>query len=125
MLDIILATARPEAMPAFVKALSSATEVHLKRVHSGTEALAAVRTSCPHLVIVDADLPDTDPLDLVQRLLLVNAMVNTAVISPLSEEEFHEKSEGLGVLVRLPVEPGSGDAADLLHKLRKILGLGS
>jgi DNA-binding response OmpR family regulator len=125
MLDIILATARPEALPAFVEALSSDTEVNLKRFHSGTEALAAVRAACPHLVVVDSDLPDTDPLGLVQKLLMINAMVNTAVISPLAEEEFHENSEGLGVLCRLPVEPGSGDAANLLRKLRKVLGLGS
>jgi DNA-binding response OmpR family regulator len=124
MLDIILTTARPEAMQAFTKALSSVKEVHLTQVHSGTEALAAVRASCPHLVVVDSDLPDTDPLGLVQKLLMVNAMVNTAVISPLSEEEFHEASEGLGVLGRLPLEPGSGDAGDLLGKLRQVLGMG-
>ncbi len=76
-------------------------------------------------MVVDSDLPDTDPLGLVQKLLMVNAMVNTAVISPLTEEEFHEASEGLGVLSRLPVEPGPSDAADLLHKLRRILGPGS
>ncbi len=84
-----------------------------------------MRASCPRLVVIDSDLPDTDSLGLVQKLLLVNAMVNTAVISPLSEEEFHEASEGLGILGRLPVEPGSGDAVDLLQKLRKILGLGA
>jgi DNA-binding response OmpR family regulator len=124
MLDIILATARPEALQAFADALSSDTEVHLKRVHSGTEALDAVRTSCPQLVIVDSDLPDMAPLGLVQQLLRVNAMVNTAVLSPLTEAEFHEESEGLGILGRLPTAPGSRDAAELLEKLRRILGLG-
>ena len=72
--------------------------MYFKRVHSGTEALAAVRAACPHLVVVDSDLPDTDPLGLVKKLLMVNAMINTAVISPLSEEQFHEASEGLGVV---------------------------
>ncbi len=121
MIDIILATSRPEAMQAFAKALSSDQEVHLKWMNSGTEALAMVSASSVQLVVIDSDLPDTDPLGLVQKLLIVNAMVNTAVISPLSDEEFHEKSEGLGVLGRLPVEPGSSDAADLLHKLRRVL----
>ena len=83
-----------------------------------------MRPTAPHLVIIDADLPDTAPLDLVQKLVMVNAMVNTAVVSPLSDEEFHEASEGLGVLGRLPHEPGESDAADLLHKLRTVLGVG-
>ena len=83
MLRIVLATARPEAMQAFAAALSSDPEVRLQQVASGAEALEAARTSAPHLVIIDADLPDTAPLDLVQKLLMVNAMVNTAVVSPL------------------------------------------
>ena len=124
MLRIVFATARPKALQAFTAALSSDSEALFKQVVSGAEALEAVRASAPHLVIIDADLPDTSPLDLVQKLLRVDAMVNTAVVSPLSDEEFHEASEGLGILGRLPNEPGDSDAADLLHKLRTVLGVG-
>ncbi|MCK9376634.1 MAG: response regulator [Syntrophobacterales bacterium] len=124
MLHIVLASARPKAMQAFAAALSSDQEVKLENVVSGAEALEAVRTTAPHLVIIDADLPDTAPLDLVQKLLMVNALVNTAVVSPLSEEEFHEASEGLGILSGLPTEPGRSDAEGLLRKLRAVLGVG-
>jgi DNA-binding NarL/FixJ family response regulator len=123
MLDIFLVTARPEAMPAFIQGLSSDTEVRLKQFNSGGAALDAVRNAAPHLVIVDAELPDSSPLDLVQQLLFINAMVNTAVISPLSDSDFHEFSEGLGILKNLPIAPDAGDAASLLLKLRQILGL--
>jgi hypothetical protein len=124
MLDIILATARPESLQAFVDVLMSDKEVHLKQIQSGAAALWEVGASTPHLVIIDSDLADTAPLSLVQKLVMVNAMVNTAVISNLSEADFHEESEGLGVLARLPEIPGAGDAADLLRKLRQILGPG-
>ncbi|MFA5110494.1 MAG: response regulator [Desulfobaccales bacterium] len=124
MLHIVLATARPEAMQAFAAALSSNPEVNLQQANSGAEALEAARASAPHLVIIDANLPDTAPLDLVQKLLMVNAMVNTAVVSPLSDDEFHEASEGLGILGRLPTEPGMEAASDLLHKLKMVLGVG-
>jgi DNA-binding NarL/FixJ family response regulator len=124
MLRIVLATTRPEALQAFAVALSSDPEVQLENVVSGAEALEAARTAAPHLVIIDADLPDTAPLDLVQKLVMVNAMVNTAVVSPLSDEEFHEASEGLGILGRLPNEPGLSDAGELLLKLRTVLGVG-
>jgi DNA-binding NarL/FixJ family response regulator len=121
MLCIVLATARLQAMQAFVEALSSNLEVRLQHVTSGAEALEAVRLSAPHLVIIDSGLADNEPLELVKKLLMINAMINTAVVSPLSEEEFHEASEGLGVLGRLPKEPGESDAADLLGKLRMVL----
>ncbi len=68
------------------------------------------------------DCPDTESLDLVREIISVNAMVNTAVVSPLSEADFHDKSEGLGVLCRLPPEPGSNDSEALLQKLRGVLG---
>jgi len=123
MLRLVLATTRPEAMQAFAAALSSDPEVDLQQVASGAAALEAARASALHLVIIDSHLPDTAPFDLVQKLLMVNAMVNTAVVSPLSGEEFHEASEGLGILGRLPIEPGMGEAADLLRRLRKVLGL--
>ena len=85
--------------------------------------LAAAHANDLHLVIIDSGLPDTTPYDLVQKLLTVNAMVNTAVVSPLSEEEFHEATEGLGILVRLPLQPGKDEAANLLRRLRRVLGL--
>jgi DNA-binding NarL/FixJ family response regulator len=124
MLRIVLTTTRPKAVQAFAAALSANPEVHLVHAASGAEALEAARSAAPHLVIIDADLPDTAPLDLVQKLLMVNAMVNTAVLSPLSDEEFHEASEGLGILGRLPNEPGVSDAGELIHKLRTVLGVG-
>jgi DNA-binding response OmpR family regulator len=122
MLRIILATARPEALHSFTEALSSDPEVRIDQAASGADALSAVRTSTPHLVLIDLELPDFKPLDLVKELLMVNAMVGTAVVSPLSDRQFHEASEGLGVLARLPLEPGRSDAADLLGRLRKALG---
>ena len=121
MLLIVLASARPEALMAFAAALAADPEVNLKQVATGTEALEAGRTLAPHLMVIDY-LPDTEPLSLVQKLLTVNALVNTAVVSPLADEEFHEASEGLGILGRLPSEPGISEAADLLQKLRQVLG---
>ncbi len=122
MVHIVLVTPRPQALQSFSGALSSHPEVRLDSVTSGAEALEVVRAVAPQLVIIDFDLPDTTPLGLVQKLLMVNALVNTAVVSPLSEVEFHEAGEGLGILSRLPLEPGRAEAADLLCKLKMVLG---
>jgi DNA-binding NarL/FixJ family response regulator len=121
MLRIIVATDRPQALQAFTTALSSNPEIHLECVGTGAEALEAVRVSAPQLVIIDKNFCDSNPLELVSKLLRLNAMVNTAVVSSLSEEEFHEASEGLGILARLPAEPGEDDVADLLRRLKTVL----
>jgi DNA-binding response OmpR family regulator len=123
MLRILLVSARQETMDPFAEGLASDPEVRLEQIGSGAEALSVVRTASPHLVIIDSELPDMGSLSLVPELLMVNAMVNTAVVSPLSDQEFHEASEGLGILARLPLMPGGSDAAELLRKLRQLLGL--
>ena len=121
MLHIILVTVRPEIFHSFAEGLSSDPEVCLDHVTSGAGALDIVRTISPHLVIVDSELTDTDPLGLVREIISANAMVNTAVASALSEDEFHDAGEGLGILCRLPPEPGSKEARELLQKLRAVV----
>ncbi len=125
MLQVLLITPRLKDLAAFTQGLASDPDVRLESVGSGNDALDAIRSNPPHLAIVDADLPDGGSLELVQRMLTVNAMVNSAVVNPLSEEAFHEASEGLGVLCPLPLVPGRQDAEALLVRLRKVLGLSS
>ena len=68
MLHILLVSVRREIIKAFAERLCSDPEVCVDQVASGAEALTFVRTKCPHLVIVDSGLPDTDPLGLVRKL---------------------------------------------------------
>ena len=124
MLHILLVTSRGQRIQSFVEGLSSDPQVRLELVAAGTEALDVVRTGAPDLVIVDSTTENLDSLDLVRRIIGVNAMVNTAVASPLSEEEFHDRGEGLGILCRLPSDPGRGDSEVLLQKLRGLMGIG-
>ena len=44
---------------------------------------------------------------LVPEIIRANAMVNTAAVNPPCDADFHDKSEGPGVLYRLPPEPES------------------
>lgn len=117
----LLVTTRADELARFMDGLAEAG-VKTVVVESKDEALDAVRAKMPDLVVVDRDLPGIGSLALVLELLKVNAMVNTAVVSDLSEEEFHEESEGLGVLSRVPPTPLEDDAKELVDKLRGLPG---
>jgi DNA-binding response OmpR family regulator len=121
MLHIILVTVRPEIFHSFAEGLSSDPEVRVDQVTSGAEALGIVRTKSPHLVIVDSEVADTGSLGLVREIISANAMVNTAVVSALSDDEFHDSGEGLGILCRLPLEPGNKEGRELLQKLLAVV----
>ena len=75
------------------------------------------------LVIVDEQLGDMTGIDFVKQVVKVKPLVNSAVVSILSAEDFHEATEGLGVLMQLPHRPQAGDAERLLAILTRISGL--
>ena len=42
--------------------------------------------------------------------MMINASVHTAVVSDMDPDEFHEATEGLGILMPLPTSPKADDA---------------
>ncbi len=108
----VIATARPEDLAAFIEGLKKAGSAIL--VRTGLETLEAARARTPQMVVIDQGLPDSEPFALVQELIKINAMMNTAVLTGLSPEEFHEQGEGLGILASLPLASGLREAEELL-----------
>jgi DNA-binding response OmpR family regulator len=123
MLNIILVSSREKTLVPFVEALSSDQDIRLNMFDSGAAVLTQVRHQAPHLVIIDDHLDDQAPLDLISELLQLNAMINIAMVSTMDDDAFHEATEGLGLLPRLPSPPEAADASTLLTRLRALPGL--
>lgn len=79
--------------------------------------LARVKAARPDLLIVDARLEGRDGFELCRKVLQVDAFVNMAAVSDLDDDEFHEASEGLGLVGRLPSRPAVADLERLLDLL--------
>jgi predicted Fe-Mo cluster-binding NifX family protein len=88
---------------------------------SGLQALEILQKTPADLVVVDENLGDMPGLTFVERLVAVNPMINSALVSSLSEKKYHEASEGLGVLMQLPIKPDRGDAERLMDRLNQII----
>jgi hypothetical protein len=73
--------------------------------------------------VTDEKLGDMTGIEFARRLLSVNPVINCASVSPLSPKDFHEASEGLGLLAQLPIRPGEEDAKDLLQRLKNLKNL--
>ena len=85
--------------------------------------LKKVKTERYDLIITAENLSDIKGLECIKKLISLNPMINCAAISSLSHKDFHEASEGLGVLMQLPERPDRDDAAKLLEHLKTILNL--
>jgi len=98
-------------------------DVELIPVSTGKAALAQLKDKRLDVVIVDEQLDDMSGIDFVKAFVAINPLANTAIVGSRSEEDFHEVTEGLGVLMQLPLHPGVADAEALLAVLAKISGL--
>jgi CheY-like chemotaxis protein len=118
---ILLVADQIEALEELAQSLSTEKEVELLWAHDGKTALESVATNSPALVVVDASIGGESGLELIQRLIGVDAFIQTAAVSPLPHDAFHEASEGLGVMAQLPPHPIASDARQLLQTLRQYL----
>jgi DNA-binding response OmpR family regulator len=117
--SIVIVTTTADRFRTVAQALSAETGYPIQWLASADEAVSMVAEATPPLMVIDEQVGPIAGLDLVRRLLPVNAFVNTVLVSGLSEEDFHEAAEGLGVLARLPHGPHDAQAATLTALLRR------
>jgi DNA-binding NtrC family response regulator len=89
---------------------------------SGEQAISAIGRKAMDAIVVDEKLEDTTGLALIEKIVSINPMINSALVSSLNEKAYHEASEGLGILMQLPPEPKETDGRRLMSKLNQILG---
>ncbi len=124
MIRLLFVGSGSDRFAKMVKVLQEDRNVLIKKADSGGDALAGLLERSVDLVVAAERLDDMSGLEFAGKLVAQNPMVNCALASSLSEEDFHEASEGLGILVKLPPDPGETEAVDLLKKLKIIMGLG-
>ena len=93
----------------------------MTRARSGSDVISEIADQSYDLIIADEHLQDMTGLELARKVVLINPMINMAVVSSLSQEEFHEAGEGLGILMQLSPEPESEEVGTLLKNLNSIL----
>jgi len=120
MLKLLLVSPDQNVFNGFESALKEYDDTDIVRADSGAKALKIAAESGLDLVVVAENLGDMTGLEFAGRLLSVNPMINCAVTSSLSPEIFHEKSEGLGLMSQLSINPGQDEAENLLESLRQL-----
>ena len=119
-MKILLLTSDKDSLNVFSTAIAEDANADLLWAISGNEALNVIKNTKIQLVVADEKLEDMTGLEFIKKLVMINPFVNCMLLSPLSHDDFHEVSEGLGILMQLPLQPGEKDASALLQYLNKI-----
>lgn len=120
MLNILSVNEDEQQIEPMLQALRSRMDI--KVVHADTAKFALERVSFQEIdaVIVAEKLPDSSGKDFIEALTKKNPFIPCSMISAMSHDDFHEYTEGLGVLMQLPENPGGKEAAELIDKLVEI-----
>ena len=119
-MHVVIVSDRREALGEFARGLGKDVEW----AASAADVLDRAPAPPWQLVVVDAMTPGLDYKKFVMDLLRVNAMLNTVVITDMGDDEFHEDSEGLGVLCSVPEHPGRESGIKTMDRLCLLLGQG-
>ena len=122
MIKILLASSGKDAFSDMMDAFQS-QNVQVDLAQSGEIALTMITDASYNLLITDENLPDMSGKSLVEKTITCNPLMNCVAVSTLSHKDFHEETEGLGILMQFPPSPGKQDVQKLLDHLNKIYSL--
>jgi CheY-like chemotaxis protein len=120
IIRILVVSPNKAAMSAFQAGLEDA-QVQTAWAQSGSNAIVKIEEGRFDLVVTDENLRDMTGLEFIKKVIAIRPTVNCAALTSLSYDHFHEASEGLGILMQLPVGPGQEEAEKLLGQLKKVL----
>jgi DNA-binding NtrC family response regulator len=124
MYDFFIVTHHKERFNRLAQALSAGSDCRIDWADSVQDAKARISGNPPDLMVIDEKVDEISNLQLARQIVMVNPMINLALVSSLSHEAFHEASEGLGILAQLPLVPGREDASALLEAIKRITTFG-
>ena len=120
-MDILIVTSRPEQW-APVLPVMEGRGAAVRQAGSLEQGMELVRQQAPALAVLDLGLEPEELRKAVIDSLRVNALIHTAAVSPMSAAEFHDKMEGLGMLMSLPVDFTVQDVEKMMTALKGLAG---
>lgn len=120
---IVIVSPRPDLWRHFAETLGHPSGIQIEMVKSGAAAIEVAQKRNPLAMILDRDIPDISRTNLVRQVLFINAMIHIAWVSAMPEDEFHQVTEGLGILMKLSPTPDSDQARELVARLGCITGV--
>ena len=120
MLSILLIGKNPDGLAELAAALKKEEGIRVTKAVSAQEAWGILGNCRVDAVVIDENLADEEALPFVKQLVKQQPLINCAMVSTLAAKDFHEVTEGLGVLMQLPVNPGVQEVAQMLQILQSI-----
>lgn len=116
-LKVILASKEHERLAPIERGLRNGADTEFYQAESSGAVYEIMKDEDINLVVIDDNLSDINGLDVVKTLARKAPFVSCALVSSLEADDFHEKTEGLGVLMQLSEPILEESAQNLISSL--------
>ncbi|TKB08166.1 hypothetical protein [Desulforhopalus sp. IMCC35007] len=123
MTRILFVTGEPGEFDTFITGLPQGWDTSLGVVNTAAKAFEIVAAEKVDVVVVGKTAGDQTSLDFVKKLMKHHPLVNCAMVSSLSHDDFHEATEGYGLFMQLTEKPDVDQAHKMVEILNSIMGL--
>jgi DNA-binding NarL/FixJ family response regulator len=120
MAVIALITPNAFRMKPFAETLSLQTGSDVEFLADSSTAIDTLRALKPWAVVIEDSQEDVSSLGMVHQILAYDIQIHIAMMSDNPEKEFHDKTEGLGILMQLPKNADAKDAQALAERLNQL-----
>lgn len=123
MMRFLIVSEEPARLNGLRAGLMKQPQIKIDVVTSVDGVMKEISGVVPSLVVVDEYIAGVSGKELIETMIKKNPMINTALVSGLTPEDFHEFTEGLGILMQIPGDAGEDVADDMVQKLEKLYSL--
>jgi DNA-binding NarL/FixJ family response regulator len=123
MMRFLIVSEEPARLNGLKTGLMKYPQIKIDVVDSVVGAMKEISGVVPSLVIVDEYIAGVSGKEMIETMIKKNPMINTALVSGLTPEDFHEFTEGLGILMQVSGYAGEDVADDMVQKLEKLYSL--
>ena len=124
-MHIMLASSDLTVFNDVFQVLKSKDNMKLSYVGSAAEGMELINEGDVDVVAASEQLSDSSGLAFIRKVVTEYPLLNCALVSSLSAEDFHEATEGLGLFFQFPQRPDAASAEKMIELLDKIYMLNS
>ncbi|CAG35067.1 hypothetical protein [Desulfotalea psychrophila] len=119
-MDILLLDGQEPSFLQLKKSLAKNEKNEVTYTSSSTEAKKIIGANKAAVVLIAENLDSQSGLDFAKEIVPMNPFINYALQSSLPSEKFHDVTEGYGLFMQLPLDPGAEDAEQVTQIITKI-----
>ncbi len=120
MTKILLVSKKKAKFEILMKELQEYQENQISWVATSKEAMQLATNKEVDVIVSHSELEDSDGLSFIKLIAAKCPLINSALVSSHTDDDFHEITEGLGVFKQLPDKPGKEEAEKIMEILQSI-----